>query len=44
MSNKQVMVVTQIIRKVGVTSPSMDSYYRERHLLCDELFELGDKY
>ena len=39
MSNKQLKVVTQIIRKVGVSSPSMDSYYRERHLLCDELFE-----
>ena len=39
MSNKQLKVVTQIIRKVGVSCPSMDSYYRERHLLCDKLFE-----
>ena len=39
MSNKQLKNITQIIRKVGVPCPSMNDYYAERHLVCDDIFE-----
>lgn len=39
MSNKQLKAITQVIRRVGVPCPSMDMYYNERHLMCDDIFE-----
>ena len=39
MSNKQLKAITQVIRKVGVTCPSMKDYYNERHFMCDDIFE-----
>ena len=39
MSNRQLKAVTKVIRDVGIPCPSMESYYKERHLLCDEILE-----
>ena len=39
MSNKQLKAITQVVRKVGIHCPSMDKYYGERHLMCDNIFE-----
>ena len=39
MSNKQLKAITYVIREVGVTCPSMETYYKERHLMCDDSFE-----
>ena len=39
MSNKQLKGITQLIRKVGIPCPSMEKYYAERHLMCDDVFE-----
>ena len=39
MSNKQLKAITQVVRKVGITCPSMSMYYIERHIMCDEIFE-----
>ena len=39
MSNKQLKAITQAVRIVGITCPSMSMYYYERHIICDEIFE-----
>jgi hypothetical protein len=39
LSNNQLKEVLSVFKQAGVKVPSMNSYYEERRLLCDDIFE-----